>query len=386
MTEERKEPHMVNRRKWAIVAVAGLMATSVLAAQQPAKKVKVPNAPYLKLAEPWPDAEVMQRRKVEAESRPLFAGDVPLILTLKADFKAINKERTENSTRRYPGTFSAGGDSSSSIPVELGSRGHSRLRVGTCAWVPLRVQFKKKDVAGTVFDGQSSLKLVTHCRDNDDFEQHVLREYVPYRIYGLLSPIAFRARLAKITYMDAASGKPLTTRYGMFIEDDGDVARRAMARAVELPRTVFKDLDPESLMSMTLFEYMISNTDVSIYKLHNVKLMVTEERTTYPVPYDFDFSGLVDTPYASPDPKLGIATVRDRIYRGPCGSEAEFDRVLEKFRAKKAEVMALYDSVPDLSAGYRKQARSYLESFYSGTDRSRVKKTLVDGCVRAPAM
>jgi hypothetical protein len=114
--------------------------------------------------------------------------------------------------------------------------------------------------------------------------------------------------------------------------------------------------------------------------------MVTERRTTYPVPYDFDYSGLVDAPYAHPDPKLGIATVQDRIYRGPCGSEAEFDRALEKFRAKKADVMALYDSLPDLSTGYRKQARSYLESFYAATERGRLKKTLVDGCVRAPYM
>jgi hypothetical protein len=172
--------------------------------------------------------------------------------------------------------------------------------VTTCGWVPLRVVFKKKDVAGTVFDGQSSLKLVTHCRDNNDFEQHVLREYLPYRIYGLLSPIAFRARLAKITYVDAASGKPLTTRYGMFIEADGDVARRAGARSVDLPRTQFKDLDPDSLMTMTLFEYMIANTDVSIFKLHNVKLMVTEKKVTYPIPHDFDYSGLVNTPYANP--------------------------------------------------------------------------------------
>jgi hypothetical protein len=385
MTEERKEPHMVDRNRWGIVAVAGLMATGMLAAQEPARKTKAPNAPYLKLSEPWPDAETMRRRKVEAENRPLFASDEPLILTLKADFRAINKDRTESSTRRYQGTFSAAGDSSSASPVELGSRGHSRLRVATCAWVPLRVQFKKKDVAGTVFDGQSSLKLVTHCRDNGDFEQHVLREYLPYRIYGLLSPIAFRARLAKVTYVDAG-GKPLTTRYGMFIEDDSDVARRAMARSVDLPRTQFKDFDPDSLMTMTLFEYMIANTDVSIFKLHNVKLMVTERRTTYPVPYDFDYSGLVDAPYAHPDPKLGIATVQDRIYRGPCGSEAEFDRALEKFRAKKADVMALYDSLPDLSTGYRKQARSYLESFYAATERGRLKKTLVDGCVRAPYM
>ena len=209
---------------------------------------------------------------------------------------------------------------------------------------------------------------------------------VPYRIYGLLSPYAFRARLAKVTYVNAADGKPLTTRYGMFIEDDSDVARRAGARSIDLPRTLFKDLDQNTLMTMSLFEYMIANTDVSIYKLHNVKLLVTESHAEYPVPYDFDYSGLVDTPYAIPNPKLGIATVRERVYRGPCVSESDFDGVLEKFRAKKADVMALYDSVPDLNPSYRRQARSYLESFYAATDRSRLKRMLVDGCTHAPSM
>jgi hypothetical protein len=378
----------MNRRtkSGAAAVVTGLMATCVLTAQAPAKKTKAPNSGYLKLSEPWPDADTMRQRRLEAETRPLFAAHETLVLTLKADFKAVNKDRTESSAARYPGTISVGADSAAPIPVELGSRGHFRLRQGSCAWVPLRVQFRKKDVTGTVFDGQSSLKLVTHCRDTNDFEQHVLREYLPYRIYGLVSPIFFRARLAKIAYVDAASGKTLTTRYGMFIEDDSDVARRAEARSVDLPRTQFKDLEQDSLTTMTLFEYMIANTDVSIYKLHNVKLMVTERRVTYPVPYDFDFSGLVDTPYANPDPKLGIGTVRDRLYRGPCRSEAEFEPILERFRAKKAEVMALYDSLPDLNAGYRKQARSYLEEFYSATEKQRVKKTLVDNCKHAPTM
>jgi len=370
--------------------VASLMATSVLVAQAPEKKTKAPtapNAPYVKLAEPWPDADAMRERKEEAEKRPLFASHEPLVLTLKADFKAVNKDRDENSATRYAATVSVGADPAAPIPAELGSRGHFRLRQGSCSWVPLRVQFKKKDTAGTVFEGQSSLKLVTHCRDNNDFEQHVLREYLPYRVYGLVSPIAFRARLAKIAYVDAASGKPLATRYGMFIEDDSDVARRALARSIELPRTLFKDLEPESLTTMALFEYMIANTDISILKLHNVKLMVTEQRTIYPVPYDFDFSGLVDTPYANPDPKLGIATVRERIYRGPCRSQAEFEAVLGKFRAKKADILALYDSLPDLNAGYRKGARSYLEDFYSIIERpDRVKRALVDGCVRASTM
>jgi hypothetical protein len=167
----------------------------------------------------------------------------------------------------------------------------------------------------------AALAILCRARGED------LAAYLPYRIYSLVSPIAFRARLAKIAYVDSVSGRTLTTRHGMFIEDDGDLARRAGARSIDLPRTLFSDLDQQSLTTMALFEYMIANTDVSIVRLHNVKLMVNEQRVIYPVPYGFDFSGLVDTPYASPDPKLGITTVRERIYRGPCRSQAEFEAV-----------------------------------------------------------
>ena len=372
--------------RWAAALTAGVLATCALSAQAPAAKPAKPsNAPYLKLAEPWPDAAARLQRKTEAEGRPLFSTETPLAITIRADFKAVNKDRFENSAARYPATIAVAG-SEAAIPADLGSRGHFRLKSHVCTWVPLRVMFKREQVAGTVFEGQSSLKLVTHCQDNDNFEQHVLREYLPYRIYALLSPLAFRARLAKVTYVESATGKALTTRYGMFIEDDGDVARRAGMRAVDLPHVLFKDLDQESLATMALFEYMIANTDVSILKLHNVKLFVTEQRTIYPVPYDFDFSGLVDTPYANPDARLGIGSVRNRLYRGPCWSNAEFTPVLEKFRARKADIFTLYDSLPDLNQNYRKQARSYLEEFYSAIEPARVKKTLIDSCQHAPGM
>jgi hypothetical protein len=165
------------------------------------------------------------------------------------------------------------------------------------------------------------------------------------------------------------------------------VARRAEARSVEMPRVPFKDLDPEAVTTMALFEYMIGNTDVSIVKLHNVKLMVTQARTIYPVPYDFDFSGLVDAPYANPDPKLGIATVRERLYRGPCRTQADLMPLVDRFRAKKAEIMALFDSVPDLTTSYRRGARSYLEEFYSIIEHpDRIKRTFVDSCVSAAGM
>src|SRR5712671_2091181 len=162
---------MTHWTRGGAAVLAGLVATTVLVGQAQDKKTKppkAPNAPYLKLSEPWPDAETTRQRKADAEARPLFASHDTLALTIKADFKAVNKDRTEGSAARYPATIQVGADAAA-IPAELGTRGHFRLRQGSCSWAPLRVQFKKKDAAGTVFDGHSSLKLVTHCRDNDDF-------------------------------------------------------------------------------------------------------------------------------------------------------------------------------------------------------------------------
>jgi hypothetical protein len=179
-----------------------------------------------------------------------------------------------------------------------------------------------------------------------------LREYLVYRISNLLTPRSFRARLTTITYVDSASAKTLPTRYGMFIENDDDVAGRLDGRIAELFNVSFKELHSESQTLMFLFEYMLGSTDLSVLKLHNVRLVQDQARVLHPVPYDFDLAGLVDTSYGLVDERLGIASTRDRLYRGPCLTEAELEPALEKFRA-----------TPD-----------------------RVKKVLIDGCTLAAGM
>ena len=396
-------PLRAQARWWRATAIgAALLLASVGAAhagpapaappQGAAGRGKTPPAPakgLVKLSEPWPDPEVIRQRHADAENRRLFQSADPLTFTLTANFNAVNKDRNENSTKRFPATLVVTGDNVKSGPlhVQLGTRGHFRLRQTSCSFVPLRVEFDRQNAAGTMFDGQKALKLVTHCRDNKEYEQYTLREYLVYRIFNLLTPRSFRARLAKATYVDPASGKPPITRYGMFLDDDDDVARRMDGRVAELFNASFKELDSESTTLMFLFEYMIGSTDLSIIKLHNVRLVQDRARVLYPVPYDFDLAGLVDTSYALVDKRLGLTSVRDRLYRGPCRTEAELEPALEKFRAKKSEVMALYDSLPDLDAAYRRDARKYLEELYSLISRpDRVKKALVDGCKRADGM
>jgi len=369
--------------------VAAIMVSAIagVPAQQAAPAAK--KNPLLKLTEEWPADEVLQARRSEADTRQLFRDVEPLAFTLTADFKAINKDRNPESTKRFPGAISAeaGGGAPSELPVQLGTRGHFRLMSRNCDFVPLRVEFPRDRTGGTAFEGQTNLKLGTHCRGDRAYDNYTLREYLTYRLFNMVTPLSFRARLGRATYVDSTSQKTIGTRYAIFIEHENEVARRFGGRIVELQRIVFTDLDGPTLTRMMLFEYMIGNTDFSIWALHNVRLIQDRARRLYPVPYDFDLSGFVHAPYASPDPRIGIRSVLDRLYRGPCRTVDEFEEAAGALRAKRADMLALIDSMADLDRDARVEAKEFLEGFFRSIEKpGSVKKQFVDGCKPAPTM
>ena len=353
------------RQSLGIVLLVFLSAetASAQAAANPAKPAAAPKKnPLVKLIEPWPTPEKMKERRLEAERDPLFASDEPLEITLAADFKAINKDRDPESKKPFPGTLRMG---EASIPTTINARGHLRRMARTCDYVPLRVGFAKKDVKGTLFERQDALKLVVQCAGGRDYEQYILRENLAYRLFNVITPRSFRARLVRVTYVDAVTGKSLGSRAGMFLEDDASVARRMEGRIVELPRLRFEDVDSDSLMPMMIFQYMIGNTDFSIYALHNVRIVQRPDKSLHPVPYDFDVSGLVNPPYGIPARALMLKSVTDRMYRGPCRAQSLVDPYIANFVAKKDAVRALPDAIPGLERATRDTVRSFLDSFYS---------------------
>ena len=369
---------LTRRRAFALLTVCALTVPVFAQQKQPAVK----QSALLKLAAPWPDEEVMAARRVEAEKRPLFADTVPFALTLNADFKVINKDRAVEGKKDYPGVLTVANDGGKvdTFNVKLRTRGHFRLRASSCSFVPLRVEFAKDETKHTIFDGQKTLKLITHCQSDREYEEYPRREYLAYRALNLLTAQSFRARLTTATYVQHTDNKPIITRLGLFLEDDDDVARRMEGRIMELPRAFFKDVEPHMLTLSMMYEYMIGSTDFSLYALHNVRLIRTQKNTTYMVPYDFDMTGLVNAIYAIPARELGIKTVRDRIYRGPCRTAEELEPVLELFRSKKAQILALYDTFPGLSDTYRREAKDYLNEFFRTLDRKGdVKRTFIDG-------
>ena len=364
--------------------LAALVVVSVAAPAVPAQDSHAtkPKKPPVSTA-PWPEDEVLLARRTDAENRKLFQDGPPVEFRLTSQFNLINKERTPNNSKEFPGVLTVAG---TDIPVRLSSRGHLRLNVRTCEFVPIKVVFPRKELEGTIFEGQTTLKLGTHCRDDADFDQYVVREYLAYRLANLVTPFSFRARLARGTYVDAGTRKPLATRSALYLEHEADVARRLSGREVRVPHMIFKDFDQDALTTMMILEYMLGNTDYSIWALHNVVVVQDKKRRFYPVPYDFDLSGMVHAPYAAPDERLPLRSVTDRLYRGPCRSADEFNAAAEPFRAHKADMMAAIDSATELNRVHKSEMKEYLDSFFRriATPQS-IKRTFVDGCSAARA-
>jgi hypothetical protein len=232
-----------------------------------------------------------------------------------------------------------------------------------------------------LFDGQGKLDLVTHCQDADEYDQYVLKEYLAYRLYNLVTPRSLRVRLALATYVDSRNRRKVASHYAVFIENEDDLARRLEGRALAFPRTAFNSYDGDALTMAMVFEFMIGNTDYSIWGLHNVRQVQTRFRPLYPIIWDFDGSGLVSAPYVVPDARLGIPSARVRVYRGPCRTLEAFEPTFAAFRAKEAESMALVSSLPGLRPFHREQAAQFLTQFYEKLrSNEELKKAFVDRC------
>lgn len=305
--------------------------------------------------------------KAKGEEQPLFQSHDALQLTLQADFGAVFKERGDSSTP-HPAklTVTAPDGAKTELNVEIQTRGHFRLQRTTCNFPPIRVSFAKDEVKKTVFAGQRHLKLTVHCQDKKaNYEQNVLQEYLIYRSLNLLTDQSFRARLAHVTYLDAAGKRDTLTRYAFFIESDDRLAAR-LGGAVLARKNIHDETTERAQMTLVaMFEYFIGNTDWSVWALHNIVLALpTGSQEPIAVPYDFDWSGVIDAPYARPDYRLPIKTVRERLFRGYCRTREELAPVFKLFNDKKDQIYGLYRNQQGLDPKVRDDALKYYDEFY----------------------
>ena len=323
-----------------------------------------------------------------AAEKPLFASSDQIRIAIQAPLWTLINDRSNKGS--IAGTLTDPGGQK--VPISLELRGITRRTSDVCDFPPLKVSFTAPPPATSLFAGQKKLKLVTHCKNSAAFQQYVLLEYATYRMYNLLTPRSFRVRLANIDYSDS-SGRPIASRVGYFMEDLKDVAHRNGLKVVHAPdRIPTTYLSPPDAARYALFEHMIGNHDWSMRAgpagadcCHNAELIgAAGPGTTIPIPYDFDFSGLVGTPYATPPAELDISDVRQRFYRGYCMHNNDVVAEAAQMRAMQPQILGVLRQVPGLDAHTQQRAASYLQGFFNeignqGTFSSRI----LNHCIHA---
>jgi hypothetical protein len=262
--------------------------------------------------------------------------------------------------------------------VELRTRGITRLRRDICEFPPVRLDFDREEVEGTIFAGQNRLKLSVHCQnDNEEYEQYVLQEYLAYRMHNLLTPRSFHVRLARVTYVDTEDPDDTITSHAFLIEDDELMAARNDMMPLIVPGVSFAATDPTYLALTEVFEYLVGNPDWSAVArgpseeecCHNTTPIVSASGLVYSVPYDFDITGIVNTRYGNrvfnpAERGLGIRSIRQRVYRGICASLPHVESTLRTFEERKDAFYALYREQAGLDPDVLEDTVEYLDEFF----------------------
>lgn len=229
-------------------------------------------------------------------------------VTIEMDLTTIMAQR--NNDTYFPAAVMT--DNGLTFKAEVRPRGKYRRK--NAVYPPLKLKFKKKELIAAGMDTLNEIKLVLPAFDNALGDELVIREYLAYKMFEKLSPVHVKARLIRLTIKDTHVEKSKKTMFAILVEDAEETAARYNGIEVEE-----YGISPDSLASnqaalMVMFEYMIGNTDWDISMMRNVRLIRTQAGgKVLALPYDFDFSGLVSAPYASPSSDTGLRTVRDRF-------------------------------------------------------------------------
>jgi hypothetical protein len=305
--------------------------------------------------------------------QPLFASDQPIALRVDLPFAAVTRGATRGATPEYqPARLSYTAPSGETIATDLRVRERGKSRRVACSFPPLLLNFRPNTLGGTVFEGQSRLKLVTHCEPREANAQFVFLEYLAYRVLNLVTDTSLRVRPVTVTYFDTDRGREIARGPGILLEDEASFAARSGLTPIEDQRVERARYDAAALGLVETFEYFIGNTDWSAFAgppgskcCHNVVPLARADGVLLPIIYDFDASGIVDPPYALPDQRLRIGSVRNRLYRGPCRDLAALRATFVPFEAKRAEIRALYEQHAQLAAKSRDKALGYIDDFYA---------------------
>lgn len=299
-------------------------------------------------------------------------------VTMEGDFSALKDNRRSGDAQEILLTFNDAKGQLQTWNIKVNLRGHFR-RMRCDAMPPLKLNFKKSELKEAGLAKFDDMKLVTQCmEDTDDSKEALLKEYLAYKLYNEVTEESFRVQLLKVTYKDTKTNST-TKQWGFLIEDTAQLRNRIGAVKSKVERGLAAtDFNKTSFYKMTIFQYLIGNNDYDISSGRNLKVVIKEGKYVA-IPYDFDFSGLVNASYAVPNPNYGLTSIQDRNYMGFEEDLAHLDNTLDFFQAQKKVFKSTVKSFKILKGKYRYEVSKYVESFFENIDTITYiqKKTLI---------
>ncbi len=322
-----------------------------------------------------------------AAEAPLFSDDSVIRAVLTAPLAQAHAQKQQSARLYLPGTFAYLDDAGNNQRLSVSIRSRGNFRRQHCDLPPLTLNFARKEVGGSLMQGQDKLKLVSPCFNQSAYQQYVILEYLAYRTLETLTDFSFRTRLLRLSFVDSDQQLKPWTALSFVLEDQVAMADRVDLPLSRIDRVGFTDLDRDAAAVVGLFQLLIGNNDYSMLLAegdgnccHNVKPLRRPDTGLFvPVPYDFDFAGLVNAPYAAPPGHLPVKTVRDRYYSGLCHPEAVMERAVKLFQEKRPDINRLVETAAGLSE--TASAAAFVDDFFDLLDSpARMREEVLDRC------
>jgi hypothetical protein len=308
----------------------------------------------------------------------IFEVEDPMKITLTLDLKKYQKEKFEG--EYMPVHFRYEFNDTLFMEKELRLKARGAFRRSHCSLAPFWLNIRKADVENVHLQDVKKIKVVTNCKGSKAYDEYVLKEYLAYKIYNIISPISFRVRLVRMTYVDTGRKNKVTEGWAFMIEPEEMLAERLDALAVKKDELSMALMNPEDLDRVALFMYLIGNCDYSVRGRHNVKILGMPGFGTggyTPVPYDFDYTGLVNASYAIPGENLGISSVTERYYLGPCRKDEAYVASIEHINQYREDILQLVNDFKYLDEKLQKSVIKYLEDYFAVAGRNNMLKSSI---------
>lgn len=310
----------------------------------------------------------------------LFAGNELLDVTINFNLGAYMKKNLKDEALEGKVVFHLSKSDSVDKKIKIKTRGIFRQQF--CSFPPMEINFKKPLPAYHYLGSIKKIKLVTHCEQGKGSDDYVLREYLVYKMFNVLTDTSYRVRLLRANYVDSEKNKKTISQYGFFIEPTDVLAARLNTLQLKKVTLTQRHIIPDVMTRMALFNYMIGNYDWAVPNQHNVLILksldLSASQMGIAVPYDFDFTGFVNPYYALPVEETGLKIIRERLFTGMCRTREDFKREIMEIVSRKAELLRVINDFQYLSQKSKKDLTGYLEEFFTLTQSKSGMENLIE--------